>query len=198
MSVCAIPDCDRKRAAAGLCGMHYMRSRSGQPMDAPPRYVADWMERVDSSGGPDACWLWTGTTNGVGYGTFRRNNTGQYVHRLSYERANGSIPDGLYVCHHCDVRACVNPSHLFLGTHTDNMRDMAAKGRHGRRTHPETHRGGRNPNAVYSAAEVRFVAMWLGAGYSRRVVADGCRISDATVDRIANGTHWSIAEAAAA
>jgi hypothetical protein len=65
-----------------------------------------------------------------------------YAHRLAWEKANGPIPAGMYVCHTCDVPACVNVEHLFLGTQSDNMKDMAAKGRHHnlRKTHcPQGH-----------------------------------------------------------
>jgi hypothetical protein len=63
------------------------------------------------------------------------------AHRLAWIDAYGSIPAGLYVCHHCDRKLCVRPDHLFLGTAQDNSRDMIAKGRHGQWTHPEAFRG---------------------------------------------------------
>jgi hypothetical protein len=76
------------------------------------------------------CWLWDGATNNDGYGTIRRNKTTRSAHRYAFEIANGNIQNGLCVCHKCDVPSCVNPDHLFSGTHTDNMRDRSLKGKH--------------------------------------------------------------------
>jgi hypothetical protein len=81
------------------------------------------------------CWLWTAGKYKRGYGMFNagRDKNGKqdtcYAHRLSYALANGLVTKGTYVLHHCDTPACVNPSHLFLGTQADNMRDMREKGR---------------------------------------------------------------------
>lgn len=78
------------------------------------------------------CWIWIGLCHPkYGYGRIRNEGSTKFLqaHRVSYELYIGSIPEGLLVCHRCDIRECVNPNHLFLGTITDNNRDMCAKKR---------------------------------------------------------------------
>jgi len=75
------------------------------------------------------CWLWTGHMMSTGYGRTQIKDKTYLTHRLSYEAFNEPIPEGLWVLHKCDVRLCVNPKHLFVGTHQDNMNDAVKKGR---------------------------------------------------------------------
>lgn len=76
----------------------------------------------------DSCWLWSGPINAYGYGRFCYKYKSSMAHRTSYELFVGKI-ENLYVCHKCDVRSCVNPKHLFLGTQKDNMKDCCNKKR---------------------------------------------------------------------
>jgi hypothetical protein len=89
------------------------------------------------------CWEWQACSDIDGYGIFRLNNKNEKSHRFSFTLKYGEIINGLFVCHHCDNPSCVNPDHLFLGTHQDNVDDMVSKGRnltgdkHWAKTNPE-------------------------------------------------------------
>jgi len=87
-------------------------------------------EKVDKSGD---CWEWTASTSNCGYGNIYCDGTMSLAHRVAWEINIGVIPEGACVCHTCDNPSCVNPNHLFLGTHVDNMRDMSNKGRANRK-----------------------------------------------------------------
>ena len=82
--------------------------------------------RIDDA---DSCWLWTASTWGNGYGHMVAWGRVRSAHRISYKLYVGDIPDGMNVLHRCDVPPCVRPSHLFLGTLSDNTQDSIQKGR---------------------------------------------------------------------
>jgi len=111
------------------------RERTDPPSALTPRRVRGFWAMVDKSAGPDGCWTWTGTLNRGGYATahfggrYERKVTAR-AHRVAWLLEHGAWPPAdMFVCHRCDVRHCVNPAHLFLGTNQDNMDDMNAKGR---------------------------------------------------------------------
>lgn len=90
--------------------------------------LARQSKKVDETG----CIEWTGYIRSDGYGSLRIDGKQVQAHRAAYEFAFGKIEDGLLVCHRCDNRKCINPEHLFLGTHQDNMKDMTEKNRQSR------------------------------------------------------------------
>src|ERR1022692_1261244 len=91
----------------------------------------------------DTCWLWTGAKNESGYGVIwdisRKANA--FAHRAMYELSVQLIPEGMFLCHHCDVPSCVRPEHLFIGTPKDNSIDSSHKGRRANQTITHCKRG---------------------------------------------------------
>lgn len=141
--------------------------------------------KVDKSAGHDGCWLWTGSTNNVGYGKIGNGTRASalYAHRLSWAWANGRpVPDGLFVCHRCDVRNCVNPDHLFVGTQRENMDDMLAKGRE---QHGENHAFAR-----LTSDAVREIRRRLAAGEQRSSVAGAFGITRVHLHKIEHRILW--------
>ena len=133
--LCKIPGCDAPKRANGLCNKHNLRRvRYGDPLGgernhAPPQ---ERFWRYVERGHAEECWLWTGKIERNGYGRFQIGGKGSPqigAHRYSYELHHGIPEPGKVVMHKCDVRNCVNPAHLSLGTHLENMADMMAKGR---------------------------------------------------------------------
>jgi len=110
----------QRRKTCGLeCGYALLRY-------TPERRAASFWAKVNKT---DSCWLWTAYRNWAGYGLFKFGPGLVNVHRISWQYRHGEIPEGMHVLHKCDVRNCVNPDHLFLGTHQDNMNDKGLKGR---------------------------------------------------------------------
>jgi hypothetical protein len=138
--------------------------------------------------GPDECWLWTAATDRYGYGVIseslgsRSQRTQLSTHRLSYELANGPVPDGAYVLHRCDTRACVNPSHLWLGTNVDNMADMAAKGR---AMHGPSH-----VHAKLNAPAVRQIRADYALGCTLASLARRYSVTAQSIRAVVDGETW--------
>lgn len=183
---CAVEGCARRRRSKGLCGKHYERKRIYGSTDERlvPAVDRFWL-KVDVRG-PDDCWLWTASISDFGYGRIGIDGVGgvALAHRFSYELAKGPIHGDLLVCHQCDVPACVNPAHLFLGTHGDNSADMASKGRQTR--------GEKNPRAKLTEAAVRDIrARHASGSASIRQLANGHAVSEGAIDSIVRRRRWT-------
>lgn len=131
----------------------------------------------------ETCWLWTGSTTD-GYGMIGTENSRAVrgAHRVSWELAHGPIPAGLCVLHRCDVRACVRPDHLFLGTRDDNMRDRNQKGRQAQHE--------RHGKARLSAEEVAEIRKKSAAGATQRALASSYGVGKGTIQHIVSDKTW--------
>jgi len=131
----------------------------------------------------NSCWNWKGTFAPNGYGTITVNGKTVMVHRLSYEFHSGEkIPTGLMVCHRCNNRGCINPSHLYIGTHNDNMRDMADS---------DVMKGEDNPKSILTQEQVLEIKTLIR---ERKVVyrkiAETYGVSRQAIKDIASGRTW--------
>lgn len=138
----------------------------------------------------DGCWLWTGAIGRKGYGKFGiwgRKQGWEGAHRASWRLHYGDVPDGVFVCHRCDVPSCVRPDHLFLGTDADNVRDMHGKGRWS----PNVSRAGAaNNSAVLTDEDVNRVRLLFAQGMSRAGLARTFGIGWSTVDDVVQRRTW--------
>jgi hypothetical protein len=156
-------------------------------MGAPARPAKErFMEKVNCQEG-DQCWLWTAGTNRHGYGLFNRAtrpSKSTLAHRYSYELFVGPIPPGKCALHRCDNPRCVRPSHLFIGTRTDNANDKVAKGR------ARGPRGEKHPRATVTAATVVEVRRAATSGLSKREIAGRFRLPLRRVRAIVDRETW--------
>jgi hypothetical protein len=122
---CSIPHCNLSVDSKGYCRAHYIRSLRGSDMMKPLQYLVKpidrFMAKVDKT--PDGCWRWTASKTPEGYGNFAAGGRNSLLkaHKFAYEYFKGSIPKGLEIDHICCVRDCVNPDHLQLLTHKENI-----------------------------------------------------------------------------
>ncbi len=175
-----------------MCNAHHHRARDGRPLTGKIRRsglstrdrLLDSVE-YDTNGG---CWLWTGTLNADGYGRLNVERVIHPTHRLAWREFNGSIGDK-NVLHKCDVRACINPNHLFLGTQRDNVDDMLAKGRN--------RRGSALPASKLSEEQIPEIRRLLREGKTSYRIGPMFGVHPSTIDAIAVGRSWAHVKEAA-
>ena len=150
-------------------------------------------EKVDKSDGLDGCWLWMGSKVPDGYGNFRINSASNMVkaHRVAYELVCGPIPVGIHVLHDCpggDNPSCVNPKHLWLGTHAQNMKDASKKKRfsssHRRR------KGSLNSNAKLTEAQVILIRS-MKSIETQKHIAKSFNVSQPLIGMIHRRKIWT-------
>ena len=144
-----------------------------------------------------ACWEWVGCRNKTGYGLFRLEGRSRLAHRVSWLLNGGLIPGRLFVCHRCDNPACVRPSHLFLGSQSDNMGDAKRKGRmasgekSSMRLHPDRiARGVRRWNAKLTDKSVLEIRQAAGSGVAFKKLASRFHVHQSQISRIVAGKRW--------
>lgn len=145
---------------------------------------AERLERADITWW---CQEWEFSVDGSGYGQVKSGpNKGRRIHRLVWAEVHGPIPDGMCACHHCDNPRCINIDHLFLGTHTDNMRDMAAKGRG---VSPDV-RGERHVGHKLTDADVRDIRSRVAVGANQHALAREYGVAVSLICLVVNRKRW--------
>lgn len=136
------------------------------------RYVVD-----DTTG----CWNWTGGRSGSeGRGRIGYEGRDQYAYRVSYQVHVGPIPDGLFICHHCDNPRCINPEHLYAGTAADNLRDARERGRW---VPPVPKRGEDNHGSVARSVVSEAVSRYLSGTETQAQIAADLGVTQSTIGR---------------
>lgn len=142
----------------------------------PEKYVVRFYSKINKT---DTCWLWTNHLDKDGYGSMRVYKTRLQAHRLSYIiHKNNKIKNKL-ICHSCDNPTCVNPQHLFIGTHQDNVDDMFKKGRENKA------KGFDLPQAKLSIDQAREIrAKWVPRKYTMKQLATEYGVSKGSIQKI--------------
>lgn len=134
-----------------------------------------------------SCHLYIGSTFVSGYGRVKIGGQTYRAHRVSYELHKGPIPNGMFVCHHCDVPSCINPDHLFLGTPRDNMMDMIRKGRNGKLI---TEKGEDHHNAKLKNADIPVIRELHKSGMTQVAIGKIYGVSNKVIHKIVSGEKW--------
>ena len=164
------------------------------PRTTLPLISRFWPKVAKASG----CWLWKAAIRRDGYGLFTNQGRHYAAHRLSWELTHGPIPDGMWVLHHCDVRACVRPDHLYLGTREQNTSDAMLRHRFKSgdeahfRAHPEiVPRGERHWASRLTDDDVRDIRRRVAAGEKQVSLQREYELSSGLVSLIVHRKRWA-------
>lgn len=177
---CSVEGCNEDARTKGFCIKHYkVFHRLGTPIVSRPCFHGTAEERLwhyTNKLGPDDCWEWFGNKDKDGYGAMRSGKSMIRPHRLSYELANGPIPKGMSILHSCNNPACVNPAHLRVGDHLENMADRKKSG------HYNT--GDKHVMAKISDDEVKKIREMDG---TYKQIAEAFGVSESQIGNIKRG-----------
>ena len=136
----------------------------------------------------NGCWIWQKSKSQNGYGSFALGGgSNARAHRISYQCFIGEIPENFDVCHKCDVRDCVNPSHLFVGTRSENILDASKKGRLSRN---HQLKGSDHPSSKLTELDVRSIIKNLRDGQSKKSLSRQFGVSQRVILLIARNESW--------
>lgn len=142
-------------------------------------HILSFLRKVDGFASDESCWIWRGAAKGNGYGNVNFQGKTMGAHRKAFLLFKGEVPDGFDVCHSCDNRWCVNPSHLFLGSRLENMADAMRKGRTS---------GG--PKKAITEAMIQEARRRLLVGQTGAEIGAALGISASTINSIKRGDSY--------
>lgn len=188
--LCSFDGCSKEAAAKGLCPAHRAQQKQGKtlrPLQVQYHGLTEYERFLKWTNvlGPNECWEWKGSRHQSRWHGQWRNGIGEIelAHRAAWRMMRGPIPTDMFVLHKCDNPICVNPSHLFLGSQSDNAKDMWAK----RRANPKSSIGEKHGNSKLTADLVRDIRSSKEAG---NVLAVRLGISNATICDIRKRRTW--------
>lgn len=154
--------------------------------------IQRFLDNVDKT---ESCWIWKGKGCSWGYGRMRIDGKQERTHRISYKLFKGEIPEGLFVCHSCDNPICVNPDHLWLGTASDNHKDMVQKNRHfvpeykfKKGTKFKGEKNGKSKLTRKQVNEIR--SKYIPRAYTQKMLAEEYDVTPDNIKQIISRKTW--------
>lgn len=171
------------RAASKIISAKRKAFLLNEPAEDRRKRLIERYERRVIRNGEQFCWDWSGH-NSHGYGAMKFDGKALKAHRVSWEIHNGKIPENLCVLHRCDVKICTRPSHLFLGTLEDNIKDMIKKGR------DRSPVGSKVYRSVLNEEKVGKIKTLLKKGMRPASIASEYKVSKSAIEHIKYGRCW--------